>query len=170
MTPAPGRVPPLLLALVLGLVVAACRTTPQVRQPRPAPAWTLKDAHGVKVSSANFQGKVVVVNFWSDWCAPCRAEIPGFVALQEEFRERGLVVVGISVGGATPMALARITRELRINYLVLIADEKVQASFGGARPVPVTFVIDREGNMVARHNGFMPIAQLEAEIAPLLDR
>lgn len=112
----------------------------------------------------------MLLNFWADWCAPCRAEIPGFVALQEEHRERGLVVVGISVGGTTPTALARITRELRINYPVLVADEQVQAAFGGARPIPQTFVIDREGRIVTRHTGFTPAARLAAEVVPLLEQ
>lgn len=66
MTPVNRRLP-LLLALLLGLGGVACRTGPQARQRRPAPAWVLKDSHGVTVSSADFHGKVVLLNFWADW-------------------------------------------------------------------------------------------------------
>lgn len=170
MTTAPVRLPVLLLGLMLG--AAACRTEPPSRAHvrRPAPAWVLKDLSGGTTSSAEFRGKVMVLNFWADWCAPCRAEIPGFVALQEKFAERGLVVVGVSVGGTTTTALARFVREARINYPVLIADDKMQAAFGGARPIPMTFIIDREGGIVVRHTGFMPAERLEMEIVPLIGR
>ena len=169
--PAYARIFTLILATAVCVELTACRTESLgPRKRRPAPAWTLKDLQGKPVSSAEFRGKVVLLNFWADWCAPCRAEIPGLVALQEKFAEQGLVVVGVSVGGTSTTALARFVREARINYPVLIADDKMQAAFGGARPIPMTFVIDREGGIVVRHTGLMTAAQLEALIAPLLDR
>jgi len=62
-----------------------------------APEWSLKDADGKTVHSSDFKGKVVILDFWATWCPPCKAEIPGFIALQNEYGKKGLVVVGISV-------------------------------------------------------------------------
>jgi len=67
---------------------------------RKAPDWVLKDVDGREVKAADFKGKVVLVDFWATWCAPCRKEIPEYVALQEKYRARGLVILGFSLDEA----------------------------------------------------------------------
>src|SRR4029434_4220756 len=62
-----------------------------------APVWELKDLDGKLVKSSEFDGKVVILDFWATWCPPCKAEIPGFIELQKKYGEKGLVVVGVSL-------------------------------------------------------------------------
>src|SRR5258708_1011584 len=75
---------------------AGSETKPQSRA-ASAPEWELKDADGKGVKLSDFKGKVVVLDFWATWCGPCRMEIPGFVELQKQYRDKGLVVIGVSL-------------------------------------------------------------------------
>src|SRR5687768_4423683 len=68
--------------------------------------FTLKDVDGNQVSLSAYKGKVVLLNFWATWCGPCKAEIPGFVRLQEKYRDKGLVIVGYSVDDPADKAKA----------------------------------------------------------------
>lgn len=133
-----------------------------------APAWTLQDLDGKQVSSAELAGKVVLVDFWATWCPPCRKMIPGLVELQEKFRDRGLVVVGISLDEGGAETVREFNRKFGVNYLSLLGDAEVVSAFGGVRGIPTSFLIDREGRIVSRHVGYIPRDDLQAEIEPLL--
>lgn len=135
----------------------------------PAPAWKLKDLNGKTISSSDFKGKVVVLDFWATWCPPCRAEIPGFVELQDQYRKDGVVVIGASVDDSDQTAAVRkFAEKFRINYPVALADQDTVRTFGGIAAVPTTFIIDQQGRIVSRHLGFTEKADLEKEIKVLL--
>jgi thiol-disulfide isomerase/thioredoxin len=135
----------------------------------PAHGWQLQDVDGKTVHSSDFKGKVVVLDFWATWCPPCKAEIPGLIALQNEYGKNGLVVVGISVdeGGAT--VVKKFAQQLGMNYPVVLADEKTTRAFGGIEAIPTTFIIDREGRIVIKHLGFTEKEEFEKELKPLLN-
>jgi len=133
-----------------------------------APTWKLQDLDGKTVSSADFKGKVVILDFWATWCPPCRAEIPGLIDLQKTYAKQGLMVVGISLDQGGADDVKAFVRKFGMNYPVLIADDRVQQAFGGFDAIPVTLVIDRQGRIVNRHLGLTEKGEFEAEIKPLL--
>jgi len=148
-------------------LVSSAEAAP-ANEARKAPAWKLTDLDGKEVSSADFEGKVVLLDFWATWCPPCRMMIPGMVELQETYGERGLVIIGVSLDEQGPEVVRQFNEEFKVNYTSLMGNEKVVEDFGGIRGIPTSFLIDRQGNIVRRHVGYVPKEKLEAEIKPLL--
>ena len=128
---------------------------------KPAPAWSLPDLAGEPVSSAQFKGKVVVVDFWATWCGPCVEEIPGYIALQAKYGKDGLVIIGISLDRRGPEAVRKFVAKHGMNYTVLMGDAAVVEAFGNFDAIPTTFIIDREGGIRERKTGAMPAADFE---------
>ena len=160
-----------LCACLLG-VFAACRPPPPAAALPvlgPAPAWRLPDAGGRMVSSADFAGQVVLVNFWATWCEPCRQEIPGFLALEKKYSARGLVVLGFSLDRAGPDAVRKFAAEQGMDYPLLLADDHAVGAFGMAngRPIPTTFLIDREGRIRHVQTGVAPAEEYARLVASL---
>ena len=133
-----------------------------------APAWELKDLEGKAVKLSDFKGKVVLLNFWATWCPPCRKEIPALIALQNQYKDQGLVVVGISLDQGGASTVKPFATRMKINYPLVIGDEKTAAAYGGIQAIPTTFYIDREGNVAGQHQGDADKAAFEAAIRPLL--
>ena len=159
--------------LAAASVLAALAASLQASDSKPiagvtAPAWSLKDVDGKTVSSSDFKGKVVVLDFWATWCPPCKAEIPGFVALQKAYGEQGLVVVGVSLDEEGAQVLKPFIKQHGINYPVVLGDAKTAQAFGGVRSIPTTFIIGRDGRIAGQHVGFVSKADFEKAIKPLL--
>jgi len=131
-----------------------------------APAFTLRDLDGSPVSLADFRGKVVVLNFWATWCPPCRREIPDFIDLQEEYGSRGVQIVGIALD--EPEKVQAFARQNGMNYPVLLGSDEVSMKYGGIEGIPTTFIIDKNGRIVNRFEGFRPREVFETEIKQLL--
>lgn len=136
--------------------------------PTPSPAWELKGVDGKTVKSSDFAGKVAILDFWATWCGPCRMEIPGFIELQKEYAEKGLVVIGISLDQDSASAVKPFMEKMGINYPIVLGDETTVSAFGGIEGIPTTFIIDRAGNIVRKHVGYATKAEFEADLKPLL--
>ncbi len=133
-----------------------------------APEWKLQDLDGKPVQLSDFKGKVVVLDFWATWCPPCVAEVPNFMALQKKYRDRGLVVVGISLDDDGPGEVASFAKTQGMNYPIVMSSDEVIAEYGDVQAIPTTFLIDRSGKVVAKHTGLTPKAKFEREIRKLL--
>ena len=132
------------------------------RNPKPAPAFTMKDLDGREISPASLRGKVVIVNFWATWCGPCRAEIPDLVALQEKYKDT-LQVIGISEDEAGVDVVKRFAAEHRINYPVAMMTPEIEKLFPGISALPTSFIVDRESRIVQKHVGMLSARTTEYE-------
>lgn len=122
-----------------------------------------------KFDSASLQGKVVLVNFWATWCPPCRKEIPSLMKLQDKYRDKGLVVLGVSMDEGGRTMVGNFLEKQGVKYPVIIGDGSLAKGFGGVIGVPASFLVDRKGELVRRYDGFATEEELRQELEKLLN-
>lgn len=161
------------VALIAGAVLLQRRRGPAPAQiaatALPAPAWKLKGLDGREVSSDQFKGKVVVLDFWATWCGPCVEEIPGYIALQKKYGARGLVVVGVSLDRKGPAHVKQFARANGMDYTLVMGDDEVVEAFGNFQAIPTTFLISRDGRILNQKTGAVPPAEYEKLVKGALD-
>jgi cytochrome c biogenesis protein CcmG/thiol:disulfide interchange protein DsbE len=155
-----------LVALVLAFVLAGGVSFAQ--KSKPAPNFKLIAYDGNVVELAKLKGKVVVVNFWATWCGPCRQEIPGFMDFHTQYKEKGVVVVGVSLDQDGWEVVKPYVERTKINYPVVVDDGSLAEAYEIPNAIPATYVVDKKGNIAKSHIGFMTKSQLEGIIKPLL--
>ncbi len=131
--------------------------------------FTLKDIDGNPVNLAAYKGKVILLDFWATWCGPCKIEIPGFVDLQNKYRDKGLIVIGVSVDD-TLEQLRPFAAAYKMNYPVLLGNgrDDVQQAYGPIWGLPTTYIIGRDGRLCKKHMGLNPKETFEKDILGLL--
>ena len=139
-----------------------------VHQSNRAPDFTLTDANNRQVSLSDFKGKVVVLNFWATWCGPCKVEIPWFEEFQKEYGARGFTVLGVSMDDAGWKAINPFAAAAKINYPIVLGNEKVNMLYGGIDALPTTMIIGRDGSVAYVHAGLIDKAEYQKEIVRLL--
>jgi len=137
-----------------------------------APDFSLSDLSGHMASLEQHRGSVVLLDFWATWCPPCRMSIPEMIKLQEKFREKGLVIFGISMDDpqmVTDEQLRFFKEKVGINYSVLRVNRQVLQNYFGDEQIsiPTMFVIDRDGKIRDKLVGFRPGA-LEKSVSEIL--
>lgn len=123
----------------------------EATKPEPVPLTPFLDESGAETTLADWKGKVLLVNFWATWCAPCREEMPSLEALQAELGGEDFAVLTIASGRNPPPAIDKFFAEIGVETLPKLRDERMAlARAMGVMGLPVTVLIDREGNEVAR--------------------
>jgi peroxiredoxin len=133
---------------------------------------SLPGLDGVTHRLADWEGKVILLNFWASWCSPCLYEIRDFVAYQEQYNSRGLQIIGVGLDEEDK--LRNVQRSLEINYPVLFADPKKNADLmkpwgNKSGVVPFSVVIDRNGQVIFTQHGQIDRDTFIENILPLLD-
>jgi len=155
------------IALSRGPTAAVEAPTPEAG--RPAPDFSRPDLDHREIRLSSYRGKVVLLNFWATWCAPCLAEMPRFVEWQQKYGGRGLQMIGVSMDDEEAPVRAAY-RKLRLNYPVVMGDEKLGELYGGVFGLPLTFLIDQTGRIRFQHDGTAGLDVIERELRELLSR
>ena len=153
----------LIICLALPILVFA-----QNNQTEKAPAIALKNTKGKTVKIEDFKGKVVLLNFWATWCVPCRAEIPELIKWQKEYQNQGLQIIGITYPPTNHIKVRSFVSRNKINYPILFGSKKTKAMFDSGETMPLTVVIDRDGNVKELIEGVIFAEEFDEKIKPLL--
>lgn len=167
----------LLPVLLLGILLAGCSEEAPPPQADSAAGsahnlleFTLPDLDGEPRKLAQWQGQVVMVNFWAPWCPPCRDEVPAFIELQEKYADKGFTIIGITID--THENAQTFADTMGINYPVLIAEEEgieIAKRYGNrVGALPYTALLDRQGNIVFTHRNELSLEQAEEALKAAL--
>lgn len=132
----------------------------------PEALWNLPfpNLSGTTQTLGDWRGKTLVINFWATWCAPCREEIPDFIAIRSEYASKSVEIVGIAIDNA--QAVKPYAQQMGISYPLLIGEggalEMSRALGNPSGALPYTVVIAPNGAILLRHLGRLPKAKLQA--------
>ena len=131
--------------------------------------FTLKNLENEGVTLSDFQGKVILLDFWATWCGPCKIEIPNFIDLQNMYGRRGLQVIGVSIDDRLEQ-LKPYAAKMKMNYPVLqgLGRDDLMDAFGPILGVPTTMLLSRDGKICTTHSGYTPKEIFESQIKALL--
>ncbi|NQV86681.1 MAG: TlpA family protein disulfide reductase [Woeseiaceae bacterium] len=144
--------------LTLGLLVTVLAATSLASsdlEGRLAPDFALKSSTGENLRLSEYRGDVVMLNFWATWCGPCRQEMPLLDELYKRYERVGFNLLGVNIDDDSRRAMQMI-EELGVNFPVLFDSRKDVSKLYEVEAMPVTVLIDREGNVRYVHHGYKP--------------
>jgi peroxiredoxin len=125
-------------------------STRQIQVGSPAPNFTFPDLNGQQINFSDHRGKVVLVNIWATWCAPCRQEMPSMQKLYERFKGENFEILAVSIDSTGREAVAPFMRKLNLTFPALLDPKGDIGPLYGATGVPESFIIDKEGIVVQK--------------------
>ena len=135
---------------------------------KPAPKLELKDVEGRALRLSDYEGKVVLLNFWATWCAPCRAEMPDLVKWQRQYKSKGLQVIGVTYPPEELAEVREFIKSIKVNYPIALGEEQTKALFDKGEILPVTIVIDKKGMIREVIQGIIFQEEFDEKVKPLL--
>jgi thiol-disulfide isomerase/thioredoxin len=154
--------------LLLWVASALGSTTLRPTGRLQAPDFQLHDSRGMKRTLSEFRGKVVLLNFWATWCAPCQAEIPVLNEVHREYAKHGVTVLGVAMDERGWAAVTPFLAERRVDYPVLLGNPAVARLYGGLEVLPYTLFLDRDGRVVADYSAVLTRTHLRKVVETLL--
>ncbi len=139
-----------------------------VAQNLSAPDLSMTDINGQAVKLSEYKDKVIVLNFFASWCPPCKQEIPDFISLQEQYKDKGLVMIGVAI--SSPDEVKKLAQKLGINYTVLLGTDSTTSAYGPLRSIPTTFIIDKDFKIAKKYIGLRSRDVFEKDIKDLLSK
>lgn len=136
---------------------------------RIAPDFTLPDAAGRPLRLSDFRGKVVLLNFWATWCGGCQVEIPWFIEFERQYKDSGLVVIGVSMDDDGWESVKPYVEEKRVNYAIVIGNADLRKLYK-LGSMPMTLMIDQTGRIASTHVGLVSKSDYKFEIETLLSK
>lgn len=149
-----------LFSVVVGCVrsketVSSLKTASDLK---PAPTVNFETLDGRTVTLAGYRGKVVLLNFWGTWCGVCQSEIPELIRLQQEYGNKRFTVLGVAMEDTKSAVASYIVKpqfdiggtKVAMNYPVVLGNDKVATKFGGFLGYPDSFIISKDGKLVAK--------------------
>lgn len=134
------------------------------------PAFELPDTEGRMRHIGEWDGQVILLNFWASWCPPCREELPDFVRLYEDYRDKGFMVVGVGIDKRQD--LVDFMNTMGVEYPVMVSETEginiAQAYGNNVGALPYSVIIDREGRIVETHISLLTYEDVARAIKPLL--
>lgn len=139
-----------------------------------APDVHFKDLDGKDVSLAEYNGKVVLVNFWATWCDPCRVEIPWLIDMQQKYGTKGFTVLGVAMDEEGKSVVAPFVakeqfdvgggKKSTMSYPILLGNDAIADKFGGLLGYPTSVLISRDGKQVKRITGLISYEEISHAI------
>ncbi|HET7892142.1 MAG TPA: redoxin domain-containing protein [Candidatus Sulfotelmatobacter sp.] len=133
------------------------------------PDFSVQDLQGRSLSSADFRGKVVLIDFWATWCQPCKKEMPGYQSLEDRYGSQGFAVIGLKFETMPDMEdPIQFAKEIGVHYPLAVATDDLKNKFGGIEGLPTTLIYDRQGVLRSKVIGFEYTNAIESALKPLL--
>ncbi len=177
----------LFFALILVIALSGCSSKPtesagnanpadkkaaELKVIKDAPDFDLEDVLGGRLKSADLKGKVVIVDFWATYCAPCKKEIPEYVALMEKLKGRDVAIIGVTFESGSASDIKPYLPEFGVKYPVAVGTDQVGDEFGGFIGLPTTFIVGKDWKVYKKYIGSTPskLGDIENTINALLER
>jgi thiol-disulfide isomerase/thioredoxin len=157
------------LFFFLGVAILfGCAKTAEEKNPNPGFDFDLPDLNGKIVSLQDFEGKVLVINFWATWCPPCEEEMPKLNQLAQKYKKSDLVVIGIALDKDSLDLVEPFVRKKGIEYKILRGNQEILRNLGDFSGVPTTLIVDQKGNIKKKYDGSFDEDDLEKSLKELL--
>ncbi len=169
----------LVRTFLIAAIIASCLACTQRKEEKnragaeindPAYSFALADVDGKQVSLDGFKGKVIMLEFFTPWCLPCQMAAPEVQALFEKYKDKGFVVLGISLKeGSDVSSVKAFVKDYHLSYPALLDDGSISKKYG-VFSIPTSFLIDRQGKIRSKHIGLIPdlTSTLSKEVEALL--
>jgi len=130
-------------------------------QANAAPEVSIKDISGKTHHLPDYKGKWLIVNYWATWCPPCLQEIPDFIALYDQRKNKDVMIIGVAFEFEDSKEISKFVDDQLISYPIALGNDEIVKAIGGAEVMPTTYIFDPAGKLVKIHRGLITKPYIE---------